>query len=110
MYGQKKISNFNLLIGKEILSLVSEDHDHPCAVSSRRHLEIFFSLRIFLALCVRIWLLKLAKCISLTQNQAVKREQYQCDAVNFFHVTLRCILKQRTETHQVDIVVCSFCS
>lgn len=63
----------------------------------------------FLTLCVGIWLLELKKCINLTQNQAVKREQHQCDAITYLHITSGCVLKKRAKTYQLDIAACSCC-
>lgn len=86
-------------------SLISEEQDQPCTLFSRKLLEIFFPLSFFLTLCVRTWLLELAKCFGLTQNQAVKRrEQHQCDAITYLRVTSGCVLKQRTKPHRLDLV------
>lgn len=65
----------------------------------------FFFLRVyFLTLCVRTWLLELAKCFGLTQNQAVKRrEQHQCDAITYLRVTSGRVLKQRAKPPQLDL-------
>lgn len=58
--------------------------------SFQESIQRFFFHLTFLSECVKIWLLELAKCISIAQNQAVKREQHQYDAVIYLPVTKGC--------------------